>query len=229
MMLDEDVVAVSPSSVYRVLKDAGLMDRWNRKTSTKGTGFQQPLKAHDHWHIDVSYLNLAGTFYYLCSILDGYSRAILHWEIRESMKESDVEVIVQRAREKYPGQTPRIISDNGPQFIAKDFKQFIRIAGMTHVTTSPYYPQSNGKIERYHRTIKGECLRFRSPLSLDEARKLVDEYVRHYNEVRLHSAIGYVAPLTKLEGRDQQVFTERDRKLEQARERRKAKRQTAAA
>ncbi len=72
------------------------------------------------------------------------------------MEESDVETIVQRAREKYPGVTPRIISDNGPQFIARDFKEFIRICGMTHVRTSPYYPQSNGKIERWHRSIK--CL-----------------------------------------------------------------------
>ncbi len=229
MMLDEDVVAVSPSSVYRVLKQAGLMDRWNGKTSKKGTGFVQPLKPHDHWHIDISYLNLAGTFYYMCSILDGCSRAIIHWEIREAMKEVDIEIILQRAREKYPDAHPRIITDNGPQFIARDFKEFIRIAGLTHVKTSPYYPQSNGKIERYHRTIKGECLRFHSPLSLDEARRLVEEYVLHYNEVRLHSGIGYVAPLTKLEGRDKQVFAERDRKLEEARERRKANRQAAAA
>ena len=145
------------------------------------------------------------------------------------MKEVDVEIILQRAREKYPDAHPRIITDNGPQFIARDFKEFIRIAGMTHVKTSPYYPQSNGKIERYHRTIKGECLRFHSPLSLDEARRLVKDYVRHYNEVRLHSGIGYVTPLTKLEGRDKQVFAERDRKLEEARERRKANRHAAAA
>ena len=229
MMLDANVVAVSPSSVYRVLKQAGLMDRWNGKTSKKGTGFVQPLQPHDHWHIDISYLNLAGTFYYMGSILDGQSRAIIHWEIREAMKEVDVEIILQRAREKYPDAHPRIITDNGPQFIARDFKEFIRIAGMTHVKTSPYYPQSNGKIERYHRTIKGECLRFHSPLSLDEARRLVEEYVRHYNEVRLHSGIGYVAPLTKLEGRDKQVFAERDHKLEEARERRTSNRQAAAA
>ena len=63
-----------------------------------GTGFQQPVKAHDHWHVDISHVNIAGTFYYLCSVLDGYSRAIVHWEIREQMKEIDVETIVQRAK-----------------------------------------------------------------------------------------------------------------------------------
>ena len=90
------------------------------------------------------------------------------------MEESDVETIIQRAREAYPNAKPRIISDNGPQFIAKDFKEFIRIAGMTHVKTSPYYPQSNGKIERWHKTIKGECIRIKVPLSLDEARGIAD-------------------------------------------------------
>jgi hypothetical protein len=79
---------------------------------------------------------------YLCSLLDGCSRFIIHWEIRQTMTEVDVETIIQRAREQFPGVHPRIISDNGPQFIAKDFKEFIRICGMTHVRTSPYYPQS---------------------------------------------------------------------------------------
>ena len=159
MMLDDDVVAVSPSTVYRVLAGAGRLDRWNRRPSKKGTGFVQPLLPHEHWHIDVSYLNIAGTFYYLCSVLDGCSRSIVHWEIRETMTEADVECILQRARERYPQARPRIISDNGPQFIAKDFKEFIRIAGMTHVRTSPYYPQSNGKIERWHKTLKSQALR----------------------------------------------------------------------
>ena len=142
MMLDADVVAASPSTVHRVLSAAGRLDRWNRKPSKKGTGFVQPLKPHDHWHIDISYLNVAGTFYYLCSVLDGCSRYIVHWEIREAMKEADVERLVERARELHPGVSPRIISDNGPQFIAGDFKQYIRLTGMTHVRTSPYYPQS---------------------------------------------------------------------------------------
>jgi putative transposase len=225
MMLDADVVACSPSSVYRVLSQAGLLERHSAKPSSKGKGFVQPLKPHEHWHVDVSYLNIAGTFYYLCSLLDGCSRSIVHWEIRETMTEVDVEQIVQRARERFPGATPRIISDNGPQFIAKDFKEFIRVCGMTHVRTSPYYPQSNGKIERFHRTIKGDCIRAETPLTLEDARRIVARYVEHYNTVRLHSALGYVTPQAKLEGRDKEILAERDRKLEAARERRKQKRQ----
>lgn len=225
MMLDRDVVAVSPSSVYRVLSAADLLRRWNGKTSKKGTGFIQPLKPHEHWHIDVAYVNLCGTFYYLCSILDGCSRYIVHWELRQAMSEKDVEIILQRAREKFPDATPRIISDNGPQFIAKDFKEFIRMAGMTHVRTAPFYPQSNGKLERYHKTIKSECIRPKVALSLEEARAQIADYIRYYNEERLHSSLGYVAPKDKLEGRDKQIFTERDKKLEVAREVRKQKRQ----
>ena len=143
------------------------------------------------------------------------------------MTEADVEQIVQRAREHFPGVKPRIISDNGPQFIARDFKEFIRLCGMTHVKTSPYYPQSNGKIERFHRTIKGECIRAETPLSLEDAQRIVARYVDYYNNVRLHSALGYVTPRDKLEGRDQEIFAQRDRKLEVARERRKERRQAA--
>jgi putative transposase len=226
MMLDADEVACSPASVYRVLKKSGLLAGASPNVTKKGTGFVQPLKPHEHWHVDISYLNIAGTFYFLCSILDGYSRLIVHQEIRDKMEESDVEIIIQRAREAFPGVTPRIISDNGPQFIAKDFKEFIRIAGMTHVKTSPYYPQSNGKLERWHKTIKGECIRVQVPLSLDEARRIVADYTDYYNNVRLHSAIGYITPKDKLAGRDKAIFDERDRKLAEARERRKQARQT---
>jgi transposase InsO family protein len=225
MMLDGDIVAVSPSSVYRVLLEAGVMRKWDRKASKKGTGFIQPIKAHEHWHIDISYININGTFYYLCSVLDGCSRYIVNWEIRESMKESEVEIILQRAIEKYPDTTPRIISDNGPQFIAKDFREFIRISGMTHVKTSPFYPQSNGKIERWHKTLKQESIRPHCPVSLEDARRIVNEYVEYYNNVRLHSAIGYVAPIVKLESREKQIFNERDEKLAAAREMRKSKRE----
>ena len=227
MMMDDDIVAVSPSSVYRVLTHAGLLRRWNGKASKKGTGFVQPLKAHEHWHIDISYINICGTFYYLCSLLDGFSRYIVHWELRETMTEADVEIIVQRAREKFPHASPRIISDNGPQFIAKDFKEFIKICGMTHVRTSPYYPQSNGKLERYHKTIKGTCIRVNTPLSLSDAHRLIIDFVEHYNNRRLHSAIGYIAPRDKLEGRAETIQAQRESKLAAAREARQAQRKAS--
>ncbi len=222
MMLDDDVVAASPSSVYRVLKAAGRLDRHRWAPSKKGTGFVQPLRAHQQWHVDISYLNIAGTFYFLCTLLDGYSRSIVHWEIGDTMKEPEVELIIQRALEKFPGEKPRIISDNGPQFLAKDFKQFIRLAGLTHVRTSPYYPQSNGKLERWHATLKGESFRRAAPQTVDEARRVVTNFVQHYNEVRLHSALGYITPTDKLAGLEKVIAEERDRKLQEARTRRRA-------
>jgi putative transposase len=223
MMLDADVVAVSPSSVYRVLKAAGkLAPRWGQP-SKKGKGFEQPTRPHEHWHVDVSYINVCGTFFFLCSILDGYSRFIIHWEIRETMKEHELETIIQRARELYPGARPRIISDNGPQFVARDFKEFIRICGMTHVRTSPYYPQSNGKLERWFKTLKGECIRIKTPLSLEDARRVVAEFVSYYNTVRLHSAIAYITPSDKLAGRAEEIWAARRQKLATANAKRRAK------
>jgi transposase InsO family protein len=133
------------------------------------------------------------------------------------MTELDVQVVIQRALELFPGETPRIISDNGKQFVSRDFKELIRIHGMTHVRTSPYYPQSNGKIERWHKTIKVECIRPGCALNVEDARRLVGKYVKEYNEVRLHSAIGYVTPKDKLKGRAEIIHRERDSKLEQGR------------
>ncbi len=229
MMLDADVVAASPSSVYRVLLRAGAIKPRPHKPSKKGKGFQQPVRAHEHWHVDSTYINVAGTFFYLCSLLDGYSRFIVHWEIRESMTELDVETIIQRASERFAGERPRIISDNGPQFIARDFKEFVGICGMTQVRTSTCDPKSNGKMERWYKTLKGECIRVKTPLSLADARRIVEVFVGHYNGVRLHSAIGYVAPADKLAGRDRQIVADRDRKLDAARERRKAARAASRA
>ena len=224
MMMDEDIVAASPSSVYRVLAQAGVMRRWARKRSRKGKGFVQPWRAHEHWHIDISYVNICGTFYYLCTILDGYSRYIVHHEIREQMKEQDVEIILQRALEAHPDVHPRLISDNGPQFVAKEFKQFVKLKGMDQVRTSPYYPQSNGKLERWHQSLKRECIRPKTPLCLEDARRIVTGFVKHYNTQRLHSAIGYVTPFDKLHGNDKTIFALRDQRLQAARHRRAEKR-----
>jgi putative transposase len=151
----------------------------------------------------------------------------VHWEIRESMTELDVETIVERAREAFPDVSPRIISDNGPQFIAKDFRYYIRLCGMTHVRTSPYYLQSNGKLERWHRTLKATTIRPKTPATVGQARTVVGEFVEHYNDHRLHSAIGFVTPADKLAGREKTIWDRRDANLEAARERRRCAREVA--
>jgi hypothetical protein len=191
MMLDADVVACSPASVYRVLSAAGVLGRHNTKPSAKGTGFVQPLQPHEHWHVDVAYLNIAGTFYHLCSILDGCGRYIAHREIRATMTEADVEQIVQRARERSPGVTPRIISDNGPQFIAKDFKAFIRICGMTHVKTSSYYGQAYDVVVRFPdgRQIPPYLYRAIATAIRDES--IEDDAIYSVHFMGYHAPVGY--------------------------------------
>lgn len=218
MMLDQNVAAVSPATVYRVLKAVGIIGDRPVLSSKKGTGFVQPLAPHEHWHVDFSFINVAGTHYFWFGALDGCSRMVVAWDIRESMKVADAQIVLQRGREMFPHARPRIISDNGAQFVAKEFKQFVRQWQASHVFTSPYYPQSNGKIERFHRTLKEQAIRPMSPLTLDDARRIVGRFVEHYNNVRLHAANGYITPADKLAGRDQQIWSERKQKLETARD-----------
>lgn len=224
MMMDQDIVYVSPSAVYNTLKRAGVLRKWNRKLSKKGTGFIQPLAPHEHWHIDIANVRVDGIFYYLICILDGYSRSIIHWDLRTQMKEADIGVVMQAAKEKFPNAKPRYISDNGKQFTGKEFKKFIGDNELTHVTTSPYYPQSNGKLERFHKSIKSECIRMQCPLSYEDATRIIAKYVDYYNNDRLHSAIDYVTPQDKLEGKAEIILKEREMKLEKRREERKSSR-----
>jgi putative transposase len=225
MMMDASVVSVSLTTVYRVLRQANVIDRHPKTCSTRGKGFEQPLAPHKHWHVDVTYINICGTFYYLCSVLDGFSRAIVHHSLRERMTSADVASIIQKACERHPEARPRIISDNGPQFVAKDFKTFIRFTGMTHVRTSPYYPQSNGKIEAWHKNMKKCTIRSVSPRSYQHACVMINAFVANYNENRLHSALGYITPHAMLRGEQAIIFSRRRAQLAAARKQRK----TAAA
>jgi len=217
MMMDENVVAVSPSTVYRVLKVADLlMTQW-RHTKAQGSGFVQPTRPHEHWHLDISYINFKGSFVYLVALIDGYSRYIVHHEVRTSVQALDVEILLERAREKFPDVRPVLITDNGPQFIAREFKQYLQFVGINHRRTRFYYPQSNGKAERFMQTCKNESVRKRTALDLDELRQQIATYIEHYNTRRLHSSLGYVRPLDMLMGRQEEIFKERKRKIEQAR------------
>ncbi len=113
---------------------------------------------------DVSYINLSGTFYYLCSVLDGYSRFLVHWDLRESMTEAEIEVILERAKEKYPEAKPRIISDNGPQFIARDFKRVysdLRHDPRANLAILSAVERKIGKV--WHKSLKSECIRPLTP------------------------------------------------------------------
>mgnify|MGYP001176897582 FL=1 len=219
MMIDENVTAVSPSTVYRVLKRAGLLNKWNEvKRSMKGTGFIQPTEFNQDWHIDIKYINHKGIFLFLISIIDGYSRYIVHHDLRLHMTERDVEIVVQCAVDKYSIACPKIISDNGSQFISKDFANYLKLLGLKHIKTSIMYPQANGKVERFHRTISEECLRKQSMLDLQDARNQVSKYVEFYNTKRLHSALNYLTPEDYVMGRQDQKLKEREEKLKRAKE-----------
>lgn len=221
MMMDDDVVAVSPATTYRVLYKAGLTSRWNKTSSkAKKTGFKQPKRPHQHWHTDISYVRYKGVFQFLISVLEGYSRFVLHHGLRAHMQEYDVELVLQETFEKYPGVSPRLITDNGSQFIAQEFKSFVSKMNFEHVQTSRNYPQSNGKIEAFHKNIKTECLRKQSFLSQQELKTSVQNYIDYYNHTRLHSGINYLPPAAVLEGRADAILKERDMKLEKARKRR---------
>ena len=222
MMMDENIVAVSPSTTYRVLKSEGLINRWNtKKSASKGTGYTQPLKPHEEWHTDIKYVNFHGTFLFFIGVLDGFSRYVVHHELRTHMTEYDVEITIQRALEKFPGKSPRIITDNGSQYISKDFESFLKDAGLQHIKTSIAYPQSNGKIERFHRSINSECINNHSLIDLEDARKQFDLYIDYYNTKRLHSSLFYITPEDYLNNKTKKILKLRQRKLNEAVENRK--------
>ena len=120
------------------------------------------------------------------------------------------ELFAKRSLEKYPNARPRLITDNGSQYTSHEFKQFISRHGLTHVRTSPYYPQSNGEMERFHYAYKDGAVRPMSPLSIEDARRVTEKYIEYYNNERLHSAIGFITPKDKLEGRDQIIIKQRN-------------------
>lgn len=234
MMLDEGVVAVPPSTVYRVLKEAGLTRRWSPGGCGREgkKGFEQPKRPHEQWHTDIAYLNILGTNYFFIGVLDGYSRAIVHHEVRQDMTTRDVQVVIERALEKLgPDQErPRLITDNGSQYVAREFKQFLRERDISHTLTRPRHPQSNGKIERFHHSLKSECVRREAMGSLEEARELIARYVEEYNTKRLHSSLNYLTPWDYLQGEAhiEARLRERRRRLQEARQRRKEENSVAA-
>ena len=140
MMLDQGVVAVSPSTVFRVLREAVLSSRWTLPEGRKASrqGFHQPKSPHEQWHTDIAYINLRGTHYFFISVLDGYSRAIVFWDLCLSMTTADVELVIQRALETLPKgmAKPRIISDNGPQYLSTEFRSYLRDQEVVHCSVS---------------------------------------------------------------------------------------------
>lgn len=226
MMVDRDIAYLSPSSVYRILVKAALNNKWTKPAGEpKKVGFDQPTTVHEQWHTDISFINFRGTFLYLICVLDGFSRAILAWDIRINMETFDVNIVLYKACSIWILNTdlkPRIITDNGGQFISKEFKEALNDSGITHSRTSPNHPQSNGKIERFHGTAKQESLRNMPKIDISQIKNEFGQFINFYNTERLHSAIDYVAPFDVIYNRKDMILEQRKQKLKTGRSNRRA-------
>lgn len=219
-MVDEDVAYVSPSSVYRILRDQDLLYRWKR-SSSKGEPPPEPTKPNERWHTDIMYLRVQDTWYFLVNVLDAYSRYVVHWELLSTMHANDVRLVIQEALEK-TGATPQIVTDNGSQFTAKDFKQLVRQFDLEHIRIRTYHPESNGRVERLHRSTR-EALGDQDLHDLGRAREIIGRWVKHYNENRLHASLHYLPPAEFYAGAPDERIEERNEKLAKGRQRRREK------
>jgi putative transposase len=215
-LVDREGKLVSESTVYRVLREAGLVKPpqvqgfpAEKEYRVKATGPNQL------WHTDASYFFVAGWgYYYLITVLDDYSRMVLAWRVRPSMGTTCIIEVVQDAVE-FTGlltvpveHGPALLTDNGPGFPSRAIEEFVKVRAMKHIVASPYHPQTNGKLERYHRTAKANIILFvyHSPEALEQA---MGEFVRHYNYERYHEALGNVTPADMYYGRREAILARR--------------------
>lgn len=223
---DEKGWFISESSVYRILKERGLVtspkwilmaaaDEFKDKTS----------RIHQQWQTDFTYFKIIGWgWYYLATMMDDYSRYIIYWELCSNMESSDAMRVVGQALQK-TGLTeknrPRLLTDNGSCYVSSAFKEFIHQQRMGHVQGAPYHPQTQGKIERYHRTMKN-VVKLENYYFPDELRTRLAEFVDYYNNHRYHESLGNVTPADIYFGRQNNVFNRRKEiKIETIKERRK--------
>jgi putative transposase len=223
LMVDEDVACVSPGTVYNVLNKHDLLYRWKRSQSA-GQPPAKPTGPNQRWHTDIMYLWLAGRWYFFVGVIDGYSRYLVHWELLTTMKAEDITLVVHRALEKYPSAKPEIVHDNGSQFTSKEFKKLIQRFKLAQIRIRLHHPESNGTIERFHRSLREE-MSDKNLQDLGQARVMIGQWVDYYNHERLHAGIKYLRPADYYFGNPEQLIEIRKTKLMKARINRKLENQ----
>ena len=222
---------ISESSVYRILKEYNLITSPKWILMAAADEFKDKTKhVHQQWQTDFTYFKIIGWgWYYLATIMDDYSRYIIHWELCSNMESGDAMRVVEQAihitglTEK---KRPRLLSDNGSCYVSSAFKEFIDRQNMGHVKGAPYHPQTQGKIERYHRTMKN-VVKLENYYYPDELRNRLAEFVNFYNNLRYHESLGNVTPADVYFGRQNQIFNRRKEiKIETIKERRKMNQQS---
>lgn len=218
-MVDGNIVFITESSVYRILKHFNLLGKSFKPHDGALKEYEnKPKRVHHHWHTDLAYVKLSGEHYYLVFLLDGFSRYILGWELMSDMLSTSVELFTLRIIEKYPEARPMIIHDNGVQFISLEFKNILSENNCIDVPTRIKHPETNGKAERFVGLVRQEALRPKSPAYYSEAIKVIEQYVDEYNNHRYHAGIKFLKPVDVFEGRAEQILNERKNKLANARE-----------
>jgi len=226
---DENGYFVSESSVYRLLKAQGLVASPVFAVQTAKDEFEnKTTRINELWQTDFTYFKILGWgWYYLSTVLDDYSRKIIAWLLCRSMTADDVKATLDLAILNTGMKAPKIIkprllSDNGPCYISKELADYLEGQEMAHSRGRPFHPQTQGKIERYHRSMKNIILldNYYLPQEL-EAR--IEEWVDYYNNHRYHESLGNITPREKYDGLENNIFKERKKVKEQTmRLRRKA-------
>ena len=207
---------VSESTVYRILKREGLIKPAEVVGFKAGKEYHRKTSgANELWATDCAHLKVVGWgWYYLVTVMDDHSRMILAWELASDMAAGSLIDVVQKAVDA-TGMTDvpmedrtKLLSDNGPGYLSGQFNGYLRLVGIRHIVAAPYHPQTNGKIERYHRTMKGsvKLIPYEMPSELEEA---IRAFVDYYNYRRYHEGIGNVTPHDVYTGRRQQILNQR--------------------